>query len=221
MAEMNDAPKRGEAFARPSGSGGCLDAGAPADAAGAVSGLAAATSPDVDAFWEELADWWGATEGEEILVLKKGKKSYTLKCGWNEGTLVVAMISPWPKEWDYVQLYRGMFGHGDVGDGFCDWKGSMRKKVAKLLLDEMIRRNTWMKENPAELAKRDREIEESVKTEGEGGEKLPAWFLEYSWIRDRMAGPGDGEMRLYVKGDDHIWGAPIQCEWAIADMRNS
>ena len=97
-----------------------------------------ATSAEFDAFWEEFADWWGASDGEEVLTLKNGKTSYALKCGWSEDTLVVAMISPWPKEWDYVQLYRGMFGWVDVGNGFC--AGKLRKKVANLLLDEIIRR---------------------------------------------------------------------------------
>ena len=178
-----------------------------------------ATSAEFDAFWEEFADWWGASDGEEVLTLKNGKTTYKLRCGWNEGTLVVAMISPWPKEWDYVQLYRGMFGWGDVGDGFYD--GKLRKKVAKLLLDQLIRRNKWMQENPAALAEREREIKESMNTEGEGDEKTPSWFDEYRWIRNRMAEIGEGDMRLYVKGDNHIWGAPIQCEWAISDMRNS
>ena len=177
------------------------------------------TSAEFDVFWEEFAVWWGASDGEEILTLKKGKTSYVLKCGWNEGTLVVAMISPWPKEWDYVQLYRGMFGWGDVGDGFHD--GKLRKKVAKLLLDELIRRNKWMQENPAALAEREHEIRESMDAEGGSNEQLPSWFAEYRWIRNRMAEIGEGDMRLYVKGDNHIWGAPIHCEWAISDMRNS
>lgn len=177
-----------------------------------------ATTAEFDAFWKEFASWCGAIEGEEILSFKRGMKSYVLKCGWNEGTLFVVMISPWPKEWDYVQLYGGMFGWCD--NGFYDRR--LRKKVARLLLNELIWRDAWKKENPAAFAKRGREIEEDMKREeGESGKKLPLWFAEYKWIRGRMAREGEGDMRLYVKGDNRIWGDPIHCAWTLSDMRNS
>ena len=104
------------------------------------------TSEEFDVFWDELADWWGAFDDEEFLAMKKGATMYTLKCGWSEGALVAAMVASWAEEWDYVQLYRGMFGWDDVGKGF--YSQGLRKKVAKLLLDEMIRRNEWMQAHP-------------------------------------------------------------------------
>ena len=168
------------------------------------------TSAELDAFWGELVGFWRVDGDDEVVTFKKGKASYTLKCGWNEGTLVVAMIAPWAREWDYVQLYRGRFGWGSVGRGFCTMKE--RRKAAKLLLDEIIRRNQWMQENPGALAEGKREIEDAAKEV-----KIPLWFAEYSWVRNKMAKAGDGDMRLYVKGGGRIWGTPIQCEWAIAD----
>jgi len=118
------------------------------------------TSTEFDSFWSEFVGWWGLDEDseEEALRLKQGKAGYTLKCCWNEGTLLVAMIAPWPEEWDYVQLYRGMFGWGDIGEGF--YSRGLRKKVAKLLLDEIIRRKKWLQENPGADVQRDRELQE-------------------------------------------------------------
>ena len=118
------------------------------------------TSEEFDAFWSEFVGWWGMDEDsdEEALRLKQGKADYTLKCCWNEGTLLVAMVAPWAEEWDYVQLYRGMFGWGDVGQGF--YSRGLRKKVVKLLLDEIIRRKNWLQENPGADVQRDRELQE-------------------------------------------------------------
>lgn len=77
-----------------------------------------------------------------------------------------------------------------------------------------------MQENPDVFAKRDGEVKASMEAGPEGdGEIPPLWFAEYRWIRNRMAVIGEGDMRLYVKGDNHIWGTPIHCEWAMADMR--
>lgn len=153
------------------------------------------TSAELDSFWGELVGSWRVDGDDEVVTFKKGKVSYTLKCGWNEGTLVVAMIAPWAREWDYVQLYRGRFGWGSVGRGFCTMKE--RRKAAKLLLDEIIRRNLWMQENPGALAEGKREIEDAAKEA-----KIPLWFAEYSWVRNKMAKAGDGDMRLYVKGGE-------------------
>ena len=70
------------------------------------------TSEEFDAFWSEFVGWWGWDEDPdgEALKFKMGNEEYTLKCCWDEGTLLVAMVAPWAEEWDYVQLYRGMFG---------------------------------------------------------------------------------------------------------------
>ena len=215
------------------------------------------TSEEFDAFWDELADWWGAFDDEEFLAIKKGATMYTLKCGWSEGALVAAMVAPWAEEWDYVQLYRGMFGWGDVGSGF--YSQGLRKKAAKLLLDEMIRRNEWMQAHPDSAAQRDRELlEERAKIEdavrkieddiasleekkgempkegyenerrslenslngakGEYNLVAHQWFAKYRWTRNRMAAPGEGDMRLYVKGCNRLFGTPIHCQWALSDM---
>lgn len=168
--------------------------------------------------WAEMTKWAGIGEAEEEFVLRRKNRDYWLRCGWSEGTLVVAMVRPWTAQWDYVQLYRGMFGLGDYGNGF--YSGGLRKKVVKLLLDEIIRRNEWKQANPRALAEMEAEIKESMeKAVSEGGE-LPLWFAEYRWLRNRMASIGEGDMRLYVKGVNQLWGAPIHCEWAISDMRN-
>lgn len=211
-----------------------------------------------DAFWAEFVSWWGLEGEEEEMTLKKGKEEYKLRFFWDEGTLLVAMSAPWAEEWDYVQLYRGMFGWGDVGKGF--YSRALRKKVAKLLLAEIIRRKNWLQEHPDAAAQRDRELreeraeaEETVrkiendiasleekkgelskedydKERGRLEESLNGakgacdvashqWFAKYRWTRNRMATPGEGDMRLYVKGDNHIWGTPIHCQWALSDMR--
>ena len=216
------------------------------------------TSGEFDAFWDELADWFGALGGEEFLAIKKGSAMYTLKCGWSAGTLVVAMVAPWAEEWDYVQLYRGMFGWGNVGAGF--YSQGLRIKAAKLLLDEMIRRNEWMQALPDAAAQRDRELlEERAKIEGdiqkiekdiasleEKKVEMPKedydkkrellekflngakgeynrvahqWFAKYRWLRNRMETQYEGDMRLYVKGCNRLFGSPIQCHWALSDMR--
>ena len=219
-----------------------------------------ATSEEFDAFWSEFTGWWGMDDdsNEEALKLKMGNEEYTLKCCWNEGTLLVAMVAPWVEEWDYVQLYRGMFGWDDVGQGF--YSRGLRKKVVKLLLAEIIRRRNWLQENPDAASQRDREIlEERAKAEdavrkmendiasleeqkggmskedhekersrlekslngakGQYDATSHLWFAKYRWTRNRMAEPGEGDMRLYVKGDNRLWGTPIHCQWALSDMR--
>ena len=100
-------------------------------------------------FWEEFAASWGVEGEVEEVKLKRGRHVYTLRCGWNEELVIVGMISPWVCEWDYVQMYRGMFGWGDVGCGFCNKEP--RNKVVSLLLDEIVRRNKWMESHPAAL----------------------------------------------------------------------
>jgi hypothetical protein len=220
------------------------------------------TSEEFDAFWSEFVGWWGLDEDsdEEALRLKQGKADYTLKCCWNEGTLLVAMVAPWAEEWDYVQLYRGMFGWGDVGQGF--YSQALRKKVVKLLLDEIIRRKNWLQENPGADVQRDRELQEErakiqdaiqkiendiasleekkgelskedydkersrlekslngAKSQYDAASHL--WFAKYRWTRNRMAEPGEGDLRLYVKGVNRIWSTKIHCQWALADMRRN
>ena len=215
------------------------------------------TSEEFDVFWDELADWWGAFDDEEFLAMKIGATMYTLKCGWSEGALVAAMVAPWAEEWDYVQLYRGMFGWDDVGKGF--YSQGLRKKVAKLLLDEMISRKEWLQEHPCSAAQREHELlEERAKIEDavrkiendiaslEGKkDEMPKedyenerrslenslngskreynlvahqWFAKYRWTRNRMAALGEGDMRLYVKGCNRLFGTPIHCQWALSDM---
>lgn len=210
-------------------------------------------------FWKDFTDWWCLEGEEEELVIKQGKKEYSLRCYWNEGTLLVAAIMPDSGiYWDYAQLYRGMLGWDDVGKGF--YGRAMRKKVAKLLLIEMIRRHEWIwcnqdafggrrDEIRAELkqfeetikmtedeleslkkkrgnmslkdfAKECRRLEKVLKwAKGEYEANSQEWFADYRWIRNKMSEPGEGTMRLYVKGDNHLWGSPIQCQWALADMR--
>ena len=218
------------------------------------------TSKEFDAFWSEFVGWWGMDEDsdEEALRLKQGKADYTLKCCWNEGTLLVAMVAPWAEEWDYVQLYRGMFGWGDVGQGF--YSRGLRKKVVKLLLDEIIRRKNWLQENPDAAVQRDRELQEErakiqdaikkiendiASLEEKKGELSKEdydkersqlekslngakkeydrvshqWFAKYRWTRNMMGAFYEGDMRLYVKGVNRLLGSPIQCQWALSDMR--
>lgn len=49
---------------------------------------------------------------------------------------------------------------------------------------------------------------------------MKPWFARYRWTRGKAAGIGEGDLRLYVKGVNHLWGAKVQCEWALADLRN-
>lgn len=228
--------------------------------------LAAAQRPEADstrnesfdAFWAEFTDWWGLEGEEEELTLKKGKEEYKLRCFWDEGTLLVAMSAPWAEEWDYVQLYRGMFGWGDVGQGF--YSRALRKKVAKLLLAEIIRRKKWLQENPDAAVQRDRDLREERAKAEETIRKIEndiasleekkgdlskedydkeksrldkslngaksqydaashLWNAKYWWTRNRMESAYEGDMRLYVKGVNRLWGAPIHCQWALSDMR--
>lgn len=220
------------------------------------------TSEEFDAFWSEFVGWWGWDEDPdgEALKFKMGNEEYTLKCCWDEGTLLVAMVAPWAEEWDYAQLYRGMFGWDDVGQGF--YSRGLRKKVAKLLLAEIIRRKKWLQENPDAASQRDREIleerakaEEAIRKiendiaslkEKKGGQSKEdyekersrldeflngakgqydatshLWFAKYRWTRNRMAEPGEGDKRLYVKGVNRLWGTTIHCQWALSDMRRT
>jgi len=218
------------------------------------------TSVEFDAFWSELVKWWELDDDsdEEALTLKKGKAEYTLKCCWDEGTLLVAMVAPWPEEWDYVQLYRGMFGCGDVGKGFHS--RALRKKVVRLLLAEIIRRKKWLQKNPGAADLRDHELREERAKSKEAIRKIAndieslegkwfelseedyykerirlkeslngakreyydmashQWFAKYRWTRNKMARPGEGDMRLYVKGYNHLWGDPLYCQWTLWDM---
>jgi len=168
-----------------------------------------------DEFWDEFCNWWDLPVGEEELSLKRGMTEYKLRCAWDDGTLVVSMVSPWPREWDYAQLYRGMFGWSDVGKGF--YGARLRKKVAKLLLDEIIKRKRWMLGHGDAIAERERDIEQAAKNGSEEGKQMPRWFAEYRWTRSHSES-GAGDMRLYVPGVDCLFGAPIMCEWAIQDM---
>ena len=220
------------------------------------------TSEEFDAFWSEFVGWWGWDEDPdgEALKFKMGNEEYTLKCCWDEGTLLVAMVAPRAEEWDYAQLYRGMFGWDDVGQGF--YSRGLRKKVAKLLLAEIIRRKKWLQENPDAASQRDREIleerakaEEAIRKiendiaslkEKKGGQSKEdyekersrldeflngakgqydatshLWFAKYRWTRNRMAEPGEGDKRLYVKGVNRLWGTTIHCQWALSDMRRT
>lgn len=219
------------------------------------------TSVEFVAFWSEFVGWWGMDEdsNEEALTLKNGKAEYALKCCWDEGTLLVAMVAPWPEEWDYVQLYRGMFGCGDVGKGFHS--RALRKKVVRLLLAEIIRRKKWLQKNPGTADQRDHELREERAKSKEAIRKIAndieslegkrfelseedyykerirlkesldgakreyydmashQWFAKYRWTRNKMARPGEGDMRLYVKGCNRLFGTPIHCQWALSDMR--
>ncbi|MDO5319340.1 MAG: hypothetical protein Q4G65_11985 [bacterium] len=163
-----------------------------------------------DAFWQEFTKTWGIIGEEETVTLRRDGSSYKLRCVYNEGTVLVAMISPWIKEWDYAQVYRGMFGWGEVGKGFNAKK--TRTQVLKLLLDEIVRRNGWLKANPAAVAQRDRELAEAPAT----GRAL--WFEKYRWVRNKMADVGEGDMRLYVPGINRLFSVPIHCEWALNDQ---
>ena len=49
---------------------------------------------------------------------------------------------------------------------------------------------------------------------------LKPWFARYRWTRNKAAEIGEGDLRLYVKDVNHLWGAKVQCEWALADLRN-
>lgn len=165
------------------------------------------TPEEFERFWAETGDFFGLEGDEENLVFKDGACEHTLRCRWDDGNVVVALASPMSTEWDYAQLYRGMFGWGDVGEGFHDKE--TRAKVAKLLLDEILRRKKWLADNPDAVAQREKEIR---------GSEMPTWFERYRWTRNRMAQPGEGDLRLYVKGVNRLWGDKIHCEWALSDL---
>ena len=169
-----------------------------------------------DNFWGELSKFWGALEKEEYVEMKIEKTLYKLRCGWNHDFLVIAMVTPWLNEWDYVQLYRGRLGCGNAGAGFYRYR--MRKKVVKLLLEEIIKRIEWMSDNSLEIVKRDDELALRC-TGGDNAAKTPLWYDEYVWVRNQTEHEEAGDMRLYVAGDDHIWGDPIYCEWKMGSMR--
>lgn len=214
---------------------------------------------EFEKFWSEFTEWWVMEGDEEDVSLKRGKSVYTMRCRWNEGTVLVGMVSPWGGEWDYAQLYRGMFGWGDVGEGFCS--KSTRNKVVRLLLDEIIKRNKWMEAHRGSYAEREdaiatelatseetiRRIKENLDAlakkkdsmsdesftkekaaleerlmaeENDRTQILKPWFARYRWTRNKAAEIGEGDLRLYVKGVNHLWGAKVQCEWALADLRN-
>lgn len=164
-------------------------------------------------FWEEFAASWGVEGEVEEVKLRRGRHVYTLRCGWNEDLVIVGMLSPWVCEWDYVQMYRGMFGWGDVGCGFCNKEP--RNKVVGLLLDEIIRRNKWMESHPAAYSARDRAVDE----ECEKDSALKPWFAEYRWTRNHVEAPEEGDLRLYVPGSSRIWGCRLYCEWELDEMR--
>ena len=207
----------------------------------------------------EFTGWWVMEGDEEDVSLKRGKSVYKMRCRWNEGTVLVGMVSPWGGEWDYAQLYRGMFGWGDIGEGFCS--KSTRNKVVRLLLDEIIKRNKWMEAHRGSYAEREDAIatelatsEETIRRitedldalakkkdfmsdesftkekaaleerlmaeENDRTQILKPWFARYRWTRNKAAEIGEGDLRLYVKGVNHLWGAKVQCEWALADLRN-
>lgn len=178
-------------------------------------------SDELGEFWRELKDWWndrGASiEGEELVHLTCERVSYSLMCAWNRDLLLLSVAKPWIKEWDYVELYRGMFGLGEAETDFRD--GELRKKVLKLLLAKITRRIRWMKENPRKLSDRNQLITEEMSgASGEATEDLPVWFAEYRWTRNMVEDEEEGDMRLYVVGDDHIWGDPLFCRWTLDDM---
>lgn len=178
-------------------------------------------SGELGGFWRELKAWWNdrgvSIEGEELVQLTCERVSYSLMCAWNRDFLLLSVAKPWPKEWDYVELYRGMFRVGETETDFRD--GDLRKKVLKLLLAKIARRIRWKKENPRELPDRNRLIAEEMSgASGEAPEGLPAWFAEYRWTRDMVEDEEEGDMRLYVVGDDHIWGDPLFCRWTLDDM---
>lgn len=158
-------------------------------------------------FWEEFAAAWGMKGKVEEVKLRRGRHVYTLRCGWDEDLLIVGMISPWVCEWDYVQMYRGMFGWGDVGRGFHNKKS--RNKAVCLLLDAIIRRNKWMESHPAAYSERSRAVDE----ECEQNSALEPWFAEYRWTRHHVDGPLEGGLRLYFPGARRIYGDRLHCEW--------
>ena len=172
-------------------------------------------------FWNQIADFFVSDDyHEELRAVKVGETTYTVLCGWDADTLIMAVMAPYVHEWDFVQMYRGPFGWEDIGDGFL--KAAPRKIVSELLLKEILRREEWKNANPEAMAQRGKEIQEAAAAEAERGEgESPSWLAEYRWIRNRMAEPGEGELRLYVNGDDCIWSSPIQCEWRNSDFRNS
>lgn len=214
---------------------------------------------DFEKFWKEFSEWWPLDGGEEEVTLKKGKREYRLRCRWGRGTLLIGMSAPWVCEWDYVQLYRGMFGLGDVGKGFHS--KTLRKKVVPLLLAKIVQRQDWLSATPRAVAERERAIKRDVVAADKAVRKIQGklddlaarrgdmtetqfsrkrkileeclseekyelnmlskpWFARYRWTRKRVTGEGEGDLRLYVKGDNHIWGDKIHCEWTIESMRN-
>ena len=218
------------------------------------------TKEEFEKFWSEFMEWWVVEGEEEDVSLKRGKTVYTLRCRWSERTVLVGMVSPWGGEWDYAQLYCGMFGWGDDDDEGFGSKAT-RKKVVRLLLDEIIKRNKWMQTHPGSYREREDAIaadlatseetirriredldalakrKDSMSEESFNKEKaalderlsaeendrtqiLKPWFARYRWTRGKAAGIGEGDLRLYVKGVNHLWGAKVQCEWALADLRN-
>ena len=54
---------------------------------------------------------------------------------------------------------------------------------------------------------------------GEYNRVAHQWFAKYRWLRNRMETQYEGDMRLYVKGCNRLFGSPIQCHWALSDMR--
>lgn len=116
---------------------------------------------EFEKFWSEHKEWRKIDGDEEEITMKRGRTKYTLRCRWDNGTLVIGMIYPWTCDWDYLEMFAGMYGWANRGAGFhCK---ATRKNAVRLLLDEIIRRNNWLQGHPSAVAKKELELANAQK----------------------------------------------------------